>query len=158
VPHRYPGGLAAHRDCRCQRSRRCGDLIAAQARRCGLTNGGPEQIPAHNGQRLLIGGIALMFAGTAIGTNAPLTLAAFGISGSPPVFWNLPTAFLGASAAAAGIAFINSVGNISGYAAPQLVGVLHDASGSYRMPMLVMGAMRPTRAPPSSRRLGGPCR
>jgi cyanate permease len=87
-----------------------------------------------------------MFAGTAIGTNAPLTiaafaLAAFGISGSLPVFWNLPTAFLGASAAAAGIAFINSVGNISGYAAPQLVGVLHDASGSYRMPMLVMGAM-----------------
>ena len=87
-----------------------------------------------------------MFAGTAIGTNAPLTiaafaLAAFGISGSPPVFWNLPTAFLGASAAAAGIAFINSVGNISGYAAPQLVGVLHDASGSYRKPMLVMGAM-----------------
>jgi ACS family tartrate transporter-like MFS transporter len=95
---------------------------------------------------LLIGGIALMFAGTAIGTNAPLTiaafaLAAFGISGSLPVFWNLPTAFLGASTAAAGIAFINSIGNISGYAAPQLVGVLHDASGSYRMPMLVMGAM-----------------
>jgi MFS family permease len=95
---------------------------------------------------LLIGGTGLMFAGTVIGTSAPLTiatfaLAAFGISGSLPVFWNLPTAFLGASAAAAGIAFINSVGNISGYAAPQLVGVVHDATGSYRMPMLVMGVM-----------------
>ena len=95
---------------------------------------------------LLIGGSALMLAGAAIGLNAPLAiaafaLAAFGISGSLPVFWNLPTAFLGASAAAGGIAFINSIGNVSGYVAPQLVGVLHDFSGSYRMPMLVMGAM-----------------
>jgi MFS transporter, ACS family, tartrate transporter len=95
---------------------------------------------------LLIGGSALMLAGAAIGASAPLAIAAFaiayfGISGSLPVFWNLPTAFLGASAAAGGIAFINSVGNISGYAAPQLVGVLHDVSGSYRMPMLVMGAI-----------------
>ena len=95
---------------------------------------------------LLIGGFGLLLAGAAIGTGAPLAiaafaLAAFGISGSLPVFWNLPTAFLGASAAAGGIAFINSIGNISGYAAPQLVGVLHDVSGSYRMPMFVMGMM-----------------
>jgi MFS transporter, ACS family, tartrate transporter len=87
-----------------------------------------------------------MFAGPAIGTNAPLTIAAFalasfGISGVLPVFWNLPAAFLGASAAAGGIAFINSVGNVSGYAAPQLVGVMHDLAGSYRMSMLAMGAM-----------------
>lgn len=80
------------------------------------------------------------------GSGAPLAiaafaLAAFGISGSLPVFWNLPTAFLGATAAASGIAFINSIGNISGYAAPQLVGLLHDFSGSFRMPMLVMGGV-----------------
>jgi ACS family tartrate transporter-like MFS transporter len=95
---------------------------------------------------LLIGGFGLMLAGLAIGTHAPLAIAAFalayfGISGALPVFWNLPTAFLGAAAAAGGIAFINSVGNISGYAAPQAVGLLHDFSGSYRMPMLVMGVM-----------------
>jgi MFS transporter, ACS family, tartrate transporter len=95
---------------------------------------------------LLIGGVGLILASLAIGASAPLAiaafaLAAFGISGSLPVFWNLPTAFLGATAAAGGIAFINSVGNISGYAAPQLVGLLHDFSGSYRLPMLVMGAM-----------------
>jgi len=95
---------------------------------------------------LLIGGVGLMLAGLAIGGGAPLAIAAFavaafGISGSLPVFWNLPTAFLGATAAASGIAFINSIGNISGYAAPQLVGLLHDFSGSFRMPMLVMGGM-----------------
>jgi MFS transporter, ACS family, tartrate transporter len=96
---------------------------------------------------LLIGGMGLILTGTAIGFGSgPLTIAAFGIaafgiSGSLPVFWNLPTAFLGAAAAAGGIAFINSVGNISGYAAPQFVGLLHDYSGSYQMPMMVMGAM-----------------
>jgi MFS transporter, ACS family, tartrate transporter len=95
---------------------------------------------------LLIGGLGLMLAGVAIGTSAPLaiaafSLAAFGISGSLPVFWNLPTAFLGATAAAGGIAFINSVGNISGYAAPQFVGLMHDLSGSYRLPMLALGAI-----------------
>jgi nitrate/nitrite transporter NarK len=57
------------------------------------------------------------------------------------VFWNLPTAFLSAAAAAGGIAFISSVGNFSGYIAPQLVGLLRDVSGSYRMPMIIMGAM-----------------
>jgi MFS transporter, ACS family, tartrate transporter len=115
---------------------------------------------------LLIGGLGLMLAGLAIGTSAPLAIAAFsvaafGISGSLPVFWNLPTAFLGATAAAAGIAFINSIGNISGYAAPQFVGLMHDFSGSYRLPMLALGAivtiagflvplatsLRPTQAP-----------
>jgi MFS transporter, ACS family, tartrate transporter len=96
---------------------------------------------------LLIGGMGLILTGTAIGFGSgPLTIAAFGIaafgiSGSLPVFWNLPTAFLGAAAAAGGIVFINSVGNISGYAAPQFVGLLHDYSGSYQMPMMVMGAM-----------------
>jgi cyanate permease len=68
-------------------------------------------------------------------------LASFGISGALPVFWNLPTAFLGSAAAAGGIAVINSVGNISGYAAPQLVGLLRDATGNYEIPMLVMGVL-----------------
>lgn len=95
---------------------------------------------------LLIGGGGLLLAALTIGTQAWLAiaafaLAAFGISGALPVFWNLPTAFLGAAAAAGGIAFINSVGNISGYAAPQLVGLLHDVSGGYRVPMLVMAMM-----------------
>jgi MFS transporter, ACS family, tartrate transporter len=95
---------------------------------------------------LMIGGCGLLLAGLTIGSSASLAIvafavAAFGVSGALPVFWNLPTAFLGAAAAAGGIAFINSFGNISGYAAPQLVGLLHDFSGSYRIPMLAMGAV-----------------
>ncbi len=95
---------------------------------------------------LLIGGFGLLLASIAVGMQAPFAIVAFsiaqfGISGSLPVFWNLPTRFLGATAAAGGIAFINSVGNVSGYAAPQLVGLLRDFSGAYRLPLLVMAGM-----------------
>jgi cyanate permease len=65
----------------------------------------------------------------------------FAISAALPTFWNLPTAYLGPAAAAAGIAVINSVGNIAGYAAPQLVGILRDRTGSYSIALVVVGAM-----------------
>jgi ACS family tartrate transporter-like MFS transporter len=94
----------------------------------------------------LLGGAGVMAAGLSLAINpwlaiAAFSLASFGISGSLPVFWNLPTAFLGVTAAAGGIAFINAVGNISGYLAPQMVGLLRDTTGSYQIPMLVVGAM-----------------
>jgi ACS family tartrate transporter-like MFS transporter len=107
----------------------------------------------HTGERVwhliipcLLGGIGLVMAGLFLSVSpvlaiAAFSLASFGISGSLPVFWNLPTAFLGAAAAAGGIAVINSVGNIAGYAAPQLVGFLRDFTGNYEIPMLVMGAL-----------------
>ena len=94
----------------------------------------------------LLGGTGVVLAGVFLPINPLLAIAAFalssfGISGALPVFWNLPTAFLGASAAAGGIAFINSVGNISGYLAPQMVGLLRDVTGSYQIPMYVVGAL-----------------
>src|SRR6516225_9235754 len=69
---RYPGGLAAHRDCRCQW--RCGDFIAAPARRCGLTNVGPGHIPAHNGQRYALtrGGVRCMSQNLTPATTATM--------------------------------------------------------------------------------------
>ncbi len=83
----------------------------------------------------------LLGAGLTLAVNPILAmscfcLAGFGISASLPCFWNLPTAWLGPAAAAGGIAVINSIGNISGYVAPQMVGVLRDATGSYEIPML----------------------
>ncbi len=92
-----------------------------------------------------LAGLGAMAAGLLLGniylTVAAFCIATFGIASSLPVFWNLPTAYLGAGAAAGGIAFINSVGNISGYAAPQVTGLLHDATGGYMVPMLVTGAV-----------------
>jgi MFS transporter, ACS family, tartrate transporter len=91
-----------------------------------------------------LGSAGLLLAGAFIGINpwlciAAFALSSFGISGALPVFWNLPTAFLGASAAASGLAAINAIGNISGYAAPQTVGLLRDASGGYEIPMVAVG-------------------
>jgi hypothetical protein len=51
-----------------------------------------------------------------------LCLAQMGMMSMLPTFWALPTAFLSGAAAAAGIALINSVGNIGGAFAPTIVG------------------------------------
>jgi MFS family permease len=53
-----------------------------------------------------------------------LTLAAAGVISALPMFWALPTAFLGGRGAAAGIAWINSIGNLAGFASPALIGWL----------------------------------
>jgi ACS family tartrate transporter-like MFS transporter len=48
-----------------------------------------------------------------------------------PSFWALPTELLTASAAAASIGFINSVGNLGGFAGPYFIGYLRTATGSF---------------------------
>ena len=62
---------------------------------------------------------------------ALLCVAAMGIFAMLPVFWTLPTAFLTGTAAAGGIALVNSIGNLSGYVGPQVIGLIKDATGSY---------------------------
>ena len=44
-------------------------------------------------------------------------------------FWSLPTAFLSGTAAAVGIAFVNSVGNLGGHFGPDLIGRVRTLSG-----------------------------
>jgi hypothetical protein len=61
---------------------------------------------------------------------AALSLATAGILSTFPIFWSLPTAMLGGAAAAAGIALINSIGNLAGFASPYLVGAIRDATHS----------------------------
>ena len=61
---------------------------------------------------------------------AALTLATMGILTAIPLFWSLPTAFLGGTAAAAGIAMINSVGNLAGFLGPYLMGLLKQLTAS----------------------------
>ena len=60
-----------------------------------------------------------------------LSVAGFGIFAGLPVFWTLPTVFLSGAAAAAGIAMINSIGNLAGFAGPYAMGWIKDATGSY---------------------------
>jgi ACS family tartrate transporter-like MFS transporter len=71
-----------------------------------------------------------------------LTCGAVGIYAGTPVFWTLPTALLSGTAAASGIALINSVGNLGGYLGPFAMGWLKDWTGGYAAGLLVLsGAM-----------------
>jgi D-galactonate transporter len=60
-----------------------------------------------------------------------LSIGAFGVFAVLPVFWTFPTAFLHGAAAAAGIAVINSVGNLAGFFGPFIMGWLKDLTGSF---------------------------
>ncbi len=74
--------------------------------------------------------LSVVFAKDPALAIAALTLGLSGIMATLPLFWSLPTAFLGGAGAAAGIALINSLGNLSGFASPYAVGWLKDATGS----------------------------
>jgi len=68
-----------------------------------------------------------------------LCVAGFGIMASLPVFWTLPTAFL--SGAAAGIAAIDSIGNLAAFAGPFAMGWIKDHTGSYAGGLLLLAAL-----------------
>jgi len=77
-------------------------------------------------------GLALLpFVSDPVLTIGALSIAALGIFAMLPVFWTLPTAFLTGTAAAGGIALVNSIGNLSGYVGPQIVGIIKQETGGY---------------------------
>ena len=61
----------------------------------------------------------------------PASLMAFFLEATRPTFWSLPSMFLSRSGAAAGIALINSVGNLGGVIGPIAVGWLKDTTQSF---------------------------
>jgi D-galactonate transporter len=73
---------------------------------------------------------ATLYSDNTVIALAALSVATAGILSTFPIFWSLPTAMLGGTAAAAGIAMINSIGNLAGFVSPYLVGAIRDASGS----------------------------
>lgn len=68
-----------------------------------------------------------------------LMAALVGLKSAMGPFWALSTTFLSGTASAGGIALINSVGNLGGFAGPTLVGVINDRTGSYRLSLWVLG-------------------
>ncbi len=69
---------------------------------------------------------------------AALTLALVGIKCVIGPFWAMGTAFLSGTAAAGGIALINSTGNLGGFVGPYLVGKIKDHTGSDVTALLVL--------------------
>ena len=82
----------------------------------------------------LAAAVGLVIAGTAssvVGLIAALTLVNVGISCAKPPLWSMPTMFLSGAAAATGIATINSIGNLGGFAGPVVIGWIKDQTGSF---------------------------
>jgi sugar phosphate permease len=83
---------------------------------------------------LLISAAGLL--GLALVGHAPvpsmicLTLITSGLLAAIAVFWSIPAGFLSGTAAAAGIAWINSVGCLGGFVGPDLIGRVRTATDS----------------------------
>jgi MFS family permease len=98
----------------------------------------------HIGIPALIGAASIplaLYMRSPAATVAVLTITACAIFSALPNFWALPARFLSGAAAAAGIALINTVGNLAGFVAPYITGAVKDATGSYQAPMFIVGAL-----------------
>jgi MFS transporter, ACS family, tartrate transporter len=81
------------------------------------------------------------FAGGVIAVLLCLTLVNVGISAAKPPLWSMPTLFLSGSAAAAGIATINSIGNLGGFVGPAMIGWIKDLTGSFQGGLFFVAAL-----------------
>jgi D-galactonate transporter len=92
----------------------------------------------------ICGALGFVVAATAKDTTVAITflsLAAGGVLTCAPLFWALPTSLLRGSAAAAGLALINSVGNLAGFASPYAIGALRDRTGDGAAGMYALAAI-----------------
>src|SRR6185503_14062723 len=69
---------------------------------------------------------------------AGLVVAFAGLKCTVAPFWAATTAFLSGTAAAGGIAFINSVGNLGGYVGPHMVGLIKDKTHGNNVAALLL--------------------
>jgi ACS family tartrate transporter-like MFS transporter len=82
----------------------------------------------------LVSAVGLVIAAQGVGTVWALvgmSVAAMGFYASKGPFWAIPSMILTGTAAASGIAWINSVGNLGGFLGPTMVGWVKDYTGSF---------------------------
>lgn len=100
----------------------------------GFSSDRHKEARYHCGLAALLGAVAMATLGTLI-PHSPLpsllalTLAIVGTMSAIPVFWQVPNYFLSGTAAAAGIALINSVANLAGFGAPYAMGLIKTSTG-----------------------------
>jgi MFS transporter, ACS family, tartrate transporter len=89
---------------------------------------------------LMAAGFAVIaLASQGVMTIVGLVVVSIGVNAFLPVFWCLPSALLRGSAAAGGIALINSIGNLGGLVAPNILGAGKVATGSYTSGLVTLG-------------------
>ncbi|WP_322092455.1 MFS transporter [Paraburkholderia bannensis] len=87
--------------------------------------------------------VGFIFAGqatTAMFVIGALVLVNVGISAAKAPLWAMPSMFLSGAGAAAGIAMINSLGNLGGFVGPAVIGWLKNETGSYAAGLYVVAA------------------
>jgi ACS family tartrate transporter-like MFS transporter len=77
------------------------------------------------------GFIASAFIASPVPAMIALTIAAVGDLSTRGPFWALPTKFLTGSAAAGGIALINTVASLGGFVGPYAVGLIRELTGGF---------------------------
>lgn len=82
--------------------------------------------------------LSVIWSGSTAGAMFALCIACMGLQCLAPLFWTLPTSLLGGVAAAAGVALINSIGNLAGFVSPYMVGWLKDHTGTTASAMFVI--------------------
>jgi ACS family tartrate transporter-like MFS transporter len=100
----------------------------------GMSSDARNERVWHISSAALLGAAGLTGAAllhTPVAVLISLTIAACGIYAALAVFWTLPTSFLGGTAAAGGIALINSISNTGGFFGPYLMGWLKSHTGGY---------------------------
>ncbi|MGF6756870.1 MFS transporter [Paraburkholderia sp. GAS42] len=95
-------------------------------------------VPAFAGALGLV--LSVVWAHNTLLAMTGLTLATMGILTTLPLFWSLPTAILAGTGAAAGIAMINSLGNLAGFLSPYAVGWLKQATAANDSGMYLLAA------------------
>jgi MFS transporter, ACS family, tartrate transporter len=70
-----------------------------------------------------------------------LTVGLIGVTAARAIFWTIPTHFLTGVAAAGGLAFINTIGTLGGFAGPAMMGWLRELTGSFTPGLLAMAAI-----------------
>ncbi|EJY1765256.1 MFS transporter [Klebsiella oxytoca] len=70
-----------------------------------------------------------------------LIMANIGISSCKPPLWSIPSLFLSGPAAAAGLAAINAIGNLGGFAGPTLIGWLKNNYGDFSIALFFVAGM-----------------
>jgi len=73
-------------------------------------------------------------------TIALISVTVLGVFSMMGPFWAMPTALLSGTAAAVGVAVINSIGNLGGFFGPYAIGALRNSTGSFKAGLLVVGA------------------
>lgn len=82
----------------------------------------------------LAGAVGLYASTLCAGQLSPgliaLSIGTAGVLSTMPVFWTHPSRVLAGTAAAAGIAMINSIGNLAGFVSPSIIGWIKDLTHS----------------------------